>query len=229
MTLNNKFIAGVVTTILTFMSGIWVFLAPFIVDYQDNWKSLIDATKNDFLSGGALVAISAITFIAVVALALRGALKSVADELPKRTAVGLGAHFVGAVGGLLSALAGFWLMVAPFALAYQAENEAWADPTIADFWAGVVVIAISLIGLLSYVWGIFDELRERGLLSTASSTGGAPAPSSAPDHRAQEADLEQVLRPLVAAMLADAQQGRAPEQEEQTTPQLSDPAEERQR
>lgn len=36
--------AALVSTVVAFAAGIWLFLAPFIVDYQNHWKTLIDAT-----------------------------------------------------------------------------------------------------------------------------------------------------------------------------------------
>lgn len=215
--LKPKVRTGLVSTALTFVAGIWVFLAPFVVDYQNDWKNLTDATKNDFASGTTLLALSAVTFFAVTALAVREAVRW-ADKRRAREAAGAPAgqatgpiggvakYFVGAAGSLLTGLVGAWLMVAPFALAYQAEDADWADPTVADFWTGAVVIVISLVGLVAYSSGLFDELRERGALVVPErrDTTATVSPTDNPAGR----ELEQVLQPLVAAMMRDAEERR---------------------
>jgi len=43
----NQTKAALAITVIAFAAGIWLFLAPFIVDYQNNWKTLIDATKSN--------------------------------------------------------------------------------------------------------------------------------------------------------------------------------------
>jgi H+/Cl- antiporter ClcA len=65
--------AALVTTVVAFAAGIWLFLAPFIVDYQNDWKTLIDATKSDMWTGGVLVGIATLTLLLFLAFALRDA------------------------------------------------------------------------------------------------------------------------------------------------------------
>jgi len=62
---------GLVTTVLMFVGGVWLFLAPFIVEYQKVGQDWIDATKNDLWTGGALIAVSAITLVLFLAFAVR--------------------------------------------------------------------------------------------------------------------------------------------------------------
>ena len=64
---------GLVTTVLTFVAGAWLFLAPFVVEYQEVGEDWIRATRNDLWTGGALMAVSALTFFLFVAFALRDA------------------------------------------------------------------------------------------------------------------------------------------------------------
>ena len=64
---------GLITTVISFFAGIWLFLAPFIVEYQKVGQDWIDATKNDLWTGGALIAISALTLLLFTAFALRDA------------------------------------------------------------------------------------------------------------------------------------------------------------
>ena len=65
--------AALVTTVVAFAAGIWLFLAPFLVDYQNDWKTLIDATKSDMWTGGVLVGIATLTLLLFLAFALRDA------------------------------------------------------------------------------------------------------------------------------------------------------------
>ena len=64
---------GLVTTALTFLGGVWLFAAPFIVEYQEVGEDWIRATKNDLWVGGILMAVSALTLFLFVGFALRDA------------------------------------------------------------------------------------------------------------------------------------------------------------
>jgi hypothetical protein len=64
---------GLIVTVIGFFAGVWLFLAPFIVEYQKVGQDWIDATKNDLWTGGALIAISALTLLLFAAFALRDA------------------------------------------------------------------------------------------------------------------------------------------------------------
>ena len=64
---------GLIVTAIGFFAGIWLFLAPFIVEYQKVGQDWIDATKNDLWTGGALIAISVLTLLLFAAFALRDA------------------------------------------------------------------------------------------------------------------------------------------------------------
>jgi succinate dehydrogenase hydrophobic anchor subunit len=69
MTLQARI--GLATTVLSFIGGVWLFLAPFIVGYQEVGEDWIRATRNDLWTGGILMAISVLTFFLFVAFALR--------------------------------------------------------------------------------------------------------------------------------------------------------------
>ena len=116
-------------------------------------------------------------------------------------------YVIGATGALLGALAGVWLMLAPFALAYQGSGADWADPTFVDFWTGLPLLVVSLVGSILYVSGLVEELRRRGIMRRPYA---APAeqPQGSPQANAssQENNMEQVLVPLVTAMLKDMQE-----------------------
>jgi len=64
---------GLATTVLSFIGGVWLFLAPFIVEYQEVGEDWIRATRNDLWTGGILMAISALALFIFVAFALRDA------------------------------------------------------------------------------------------------------------------------------------------------------------
>jgi hypothetical protein len=118
-------------------------------------------------------------------------------------------YVVGATGALLVALIGTWLMLAPFALAYQGSGADWADPTYVDFWTGLPLLVISVAGLILYASGLVEEMRRRGIMRRpyAVPPGQPQAPGSAPEKASgSENNLEQVLLPLVTAMLKDMQE-----------------------
>ena len=122
-------------------------------------------------------------------------------------------YLFGAVGALGGMLAGAWLMLAPFALAYQPSGAAWADPTYTDFWSGLAILVVSLIGLLMYVLGLVEELRRRGIIerreeSEAQQVQAAGMPAVGGTQPGSSADVEQILLPLVNAMLEDMQDQR---------------------
>jgi hypothetical protein len=122
-------------------------------------------------------------------------------------------YVIGATGALLGALVGAWLMLAPFALAYQGSGADWADPTYVDFWTGLPLAVISVVGLILYISGLVEELRRRGIMPRpyAAPAGQAPATPAA-DATGSENNMEQVLLPLVTAMLKDMQERDRPHQ-----------------
>ena len=71
---------GLIVTAIGFFTGIWLFLAPFIVEYQKVGQDWTWATKNDLWTGGALIAISVLTLILFGAFALRDAARAVERE-----------------------------------------------------------------------------------------------------------------------------------------------------
>ena len=67
---------GLIISVVGFFAGIWLFLAPFLVEYQKVGQDWIDATRNDLWTGGALMAISALTLLLFAAFALRDAVRA---------------------------------------------------------------------------------------------------------------------------------------------------------
>lgn len=127
-------------------------------------------------------------------------------------------YFIGMAGALGGMLAGGWLMLAPFALAYQTSGAGWTNPTYTDFWSGLVILVVSLIGLIMYALGLVEELRRRGVIEREETpeaqqvqAAGMPAVGSATQAGSSGGDIEQVLLPLVTAMLKDMQDQRREE------------------
>jgi hypothetical protein len=118
-------------------------------------------------------------------------------------------YVIGAIGALLGALAGVWLMLAPFALAYQGSGADWADPTYVDFWTGLPLLVVSVAGSILYVSGLVEELRRRGIMRRPyAAPAGQPQAPGLPQGNASGAEnnMEEVLLPLVTAMLKDMQE-----------------------
>lgn len=78
---------ALITTVIGFFAGIWLVFAPFIVEYQKVGEDWIDATKSDLWTGGALIAISALTLLLFASFALRDAVRAV--EQAGETEVGV--------------------------------------------------------------------------------------------------------------------------------------------
>jgi hypothetical protein len=131
-------------------------------------------------------------------------------------------YVIGATGALLGTLVGAWLMLAPFALAYQSSGADWADPTFVDFWTGLPLLVVSVVGVILYVSGLVEELRRRGVMRRpyAEPTGQPQAPGEPPAaDSGSENNMEQVLLPLVTAMLKDMQErDRGRDETHQETP-----------
>jgi hypothetical protein len=129
-------------------------------------------------------------------------------------------YFIGMVGALGGMLIGAWLMLAPFALAYQHSGEVWINPTHVDFWSGLAILVVSLIGMIMYALGLVVELRSRGIIEVKETPQDRQAAEQAPTTGllaggtapASSGEIEQILLPLVTAMLQDMQDQRRREQ-----------------
>ncbi len=118
-------------------------------------------------------------------------------------------HFVGIIGALLGAFVGVWLLVAPTALAYQPEGADWADPTFVDFWTGLPLTVVSIVGLILYSLGLAEELRNRGILRRRTYEDAPSRDMEAQTISSQrQSDVDQSLVPLTTAMLMDMQEQR---------------------
>ncbi|MCF6467588.1 hypothetical protein FAF44_04060 [Nonomuraea sp. MG754425] len=112
--------------------------------------------------------------------------------------------FVGAVVAALAALAGLWLMIAPFALGTQPENADWTNATHSEFFSGLGVAVVGLAGVIAFVLAIHEELVARGLVvpkPRRPEPEPEPVPAAAP--QSSSAELASLLAPLVEALRED--------------------------
>ncbi|TYB45893.1 hypothetical protein FXF51_59720 [Nonomuraea sp. PA05] len=115
--------------------------------------------------------------------------------------------FVGAVAAALAVLAGLWLMIAPFALGTQPEDADWANATQSEFFTGLGVAVVGLVGAIAFVLAIQEELVVRGLIAPKQRPEPEPEPvpvAAAP--QASSAELASLLAPLVEALREDLHQ-----------------------
>ncbi|WP_431920586.1 hypothetical protein [Nonomuraea jabiensis] len=111
--------------------------------------------------------------------------------------------FVGAVAAALAVLAGLWLMIAPFALGSQPEDADWTDITRSEFFTGLGVAVVGLIGAICFVLAIYEELVVRGLV-VVRQRRPEPEPEPVPAApQASSAELASLLAPLVEALRED--------------------------
>ncbi|MFI7636943.1 hypothetical protein [Nonomuraea sp. NPDC049400] len=111
--------------------------------------------------------------------------------------------FVGTVAAALAVLAGLWLMIAPFALGTQPENADWTNATQSEFFTGLGVAVVGLIGAICFVAAIYEELVTRGLV-VVRQRRPEPEPEPAPTApQASSAELASLLAPLVEALRED--------------------------
>ncbi|MGH9131338.1 MAG: hypothetical protein ACRDWV_06615 [Acidimicrobiales bacterium] len=103
------------------------------------------------------------------------------------------------VGSLAAALAGGWLMVAPFALGYRPAGAAWNHPTEVDFWTGVGVVAVGLVGIMVSVAALRSDLRARGALAPPLSRAERrEASAAARAAKAEAASADKAARAALA-------------------------------
>jgi len=128
-------------------------------------------------------------------------------------------YLIGTAGALGGMLVGAWLVLAPFALAYQTSGAEWADPTYIDFWSGLAILVISLFGMVMYVVGLTGELRRRGIIEAREAPeaqqvqdAGMSATQAGGVDQVGSGYIEQILLPLVTAMLKDMQDQRQREE-----------------
>ncbi len=127
----------------------------------------------------------------------------------RTTQPALGKYICGMVASLVIALAGGWLILAPFALGYQPYGADWASQTVNDFVMGIPVAVIGLISFTLFFYSLLGALRASGvLISPPRPQPQAPAqyPPMAAVPQAStlsQSELDQTLATLAAALAAD--------------------------
>ncbi|MEO3874048.1 hypothetical protein ABGB18_35015 [Nonomuraea sp. B12E4] len=111
--------------------------------------------------------------------------------------------FVGAVAAALAVMAGLWLMIAPFALGTQPEDADWTDPTVTEFFTGLGVAVVGLIGVICFVLAIHEELVVRGLVAVRQHHVEPEPEPAPPAPQTSSAELASLLAPLVEALRED--------------------------
>jgi len=130
---------------------------------------------------------------------------------------GLGKHFWGLAAGLIALLAGGWLMVAPYALGFQAYGAAWDDQMMVSFWTGLAVAIVALASLGAFTASLLGELRRLGIIQKRQKVAKpaqepvqepAPAPAAGP----ADDDFERAMVMLASALaeeMAERRQGHS--------------------
>lgn len=115
-------------------------------------------------------------------------------------------YFIGIVGSLAGALAGAWLILAPFALGYQPGGTDWIDATKTDFFTGIFILLVSLVGAGAYAFALREELKNRGIIESETAYTAPYAGGPAGGYDSRQGELERILLPLATAMLKDMQE-----------------------
>ena len=103
-------------------------------------------------------------------------------------------------------LAGIAVLLWPFALGMT--HGTWSKAGYTDFWSGVGVVVIALLGLGSWLGALRREMRKCGLIqATEKKPASRPKPVaqlSAPGVTTDSGtDLDTLLKPLAESVLRD--------------------------
>ena len=127
----------------------------------------------------------------------------------RKTQTALGKYKCGMVALLVIALAGGWLILAPFALGYQPYGADWTSQTVNDFVMGISVAVVGLASFTLFFYSLLGALRAAGvLISRPRPEPQVPAqhPPMAAEPQASalsQSDLDRTLATLAAALAAD--------------------------
>lgn len=125
----------------------------------------------------------------------------------------LGKYYWGIAASLIGLLTGIWLIIAPFALGYQAYGADWVDQTKNNFFVGIAVVIVALISTLLFVRSLMSELHAVGLVRPqprpeAVEAAQMAAMPSAPAVSPAQADLDRTIANLAAVLAADLAERR---------------------
>ena len=101
------------------------------------------------------------------------------------------------VTSLILALAGAALIIWPFA---AQTTGGWTKGTTTDFWSGIGIAVIGLVGLAGWLGGLKRDLVQKGFVAPR-----LPSPRETPEALAPTTtdDLNRLLRPLAETVLRD--------------------------
>ena len=124
--------------------------------------------------------------------------------------VALGTSWALAVG-----LAGGWLMLSPWALGQQPSGKDWTSVTRTEFFTGLGLVVLAVLGFGLLVMQILNALREAGILvpsepARRGAQNGSRA-AGAPDTSSPE--FESALIGLAQALTRELQTSPAPRSE----------------
>ncbi len=122
--------------------------------------------------------------------------------------VTLAKYICGMLASLSIFLAGGWLILAPFALGYQAYGADWTNQTVNNFAMGIPVAVVALISFALFFVSLTRSLGAAGVLITQPRPRQAPAqyqPQAVAPQAATpyQSDLDRTLSTLAAALAAD--------------------------
>lgn len=125
-------------------------------------------------------------------------------------------RLVCAVTGLLGALAGLWLVLAPFALGIQPRDADWTDETWTNVATGAGLVLVGLICVLASATALHQHLVDTGLVTPRPKHAPAPQqpepePVAAPAPASTDgtdSELKALLAPLVTALTQDLDRDR---------------------
>ena len=121
----------------------------------------------------------------------------------------VGKYLVGMVASLLIALAGGWLILAPFALGYQPYGADWVSQTINNVATGIPVAVVALVAFGFFFVSLLGALRAAGVLvarprpEVQAQAALPPQPSAALVAAPAQSELDRTLSTLAAALAAD--------------------------
>ena len=134
-----------------------------------------------------------------------------------------GKYICGMVASLAIFLAGGWLILAPFALGYQAYGADWVSQTANDFVVGICVAAVALIGFAIFFTSLLGSLRAAGVVAArqrpqavAIPAGTTPQAATVPVAASNQSELDRTLATLAQALAADLNARRQTSGEPQT-------------
>jgi hypothetical protein len=114
---------------------------------------------------------------------------------------------LGAAWALTVGLAGGWLMLSPWALGQQPSGKDWTSVTQTEFFTGLGLVVLAILGLGLVASQAISALREAGVLGRRETPGSAREARRASDGASppDSAELETALVGLAQALTRELQ------------------------